>query len=78
QSRAVIEQAKGALMLVYGIPAGRAFDVLIWRSQQTNTRLRILAEQIVAGFGQCETGTNLRTQFDHLLLTAHEGARRPV
>ncbi|MDJ0419684.1 PAS and ANTAR domain-containing protein [Rhodococcus opacus] len=78
QSRAVIEQAKGALMLVYGISADRAFDVLIWRSQQTNTRLRILAEQIVAGFGQCETGTGLRTQFDHLLLTAHEGARRPV
>nr|WP_271213051.1 PAS and ANTAR domain-containing protein [Rhodococcus wratislaviensis]GLK39983.1 putative transcription antitermination regulator [Rhodococcus wratislaviensis] len=78
QSRAGIEQAKGALMLVYGISADRAFDVLIWRSQQTNTRLRILAEQIVAGFGQCESGAGLRTQFDHLLLTAHEGARRPV
>ena len=37
QSRAVIEQAKGALMLVYGISADRAFDVLVWRSQQTNT-----------------------------------------
>ncbi|MDI9973661.1 PAS and ANTAR domain-containing protein [Rhodococcus sp. IEGM 1307] len=78
QSRAVIEQAKGALMLVYGISADRAFDILTWRSQQTNTRLRILAEQIVAGFGQCESGASLRTQFDHLLLTAHEGAPRPV
>ncbi|MFV9454460.1 PAS and ANTAR domain-containing protein [Rhodococcus sp. NM-2] len=78
ESRAVIEQAKGALMLVYGISADRAFDVLVWRSQETNTRLRILAELIIAGFGQCETGTGLRTQFDHLLLTAHEGARRPV
>ncbi|WP_020476869.1 MULTISPECIES: PAS and ANTAR domain-containing protein [unclassified Rhodococcus (in: high G+C Gram-positive bacteria)] len=78
QSRAVIEQAKGALMLVYGIPADRAFDVLVWRSQETNTRLRILAERIVAGFSQCETGAGLRTQFDRLLLTAHEGARRPV
>jgi hypothetical protein len=29
QSRAVIEQAKGALILVYGIPAARAFDVLM-------------------------------------------------
>lgn len=54
----------------------KAFAVHV--SQETNTRLRILAELIVAGFGQCETGTNLRTQFDHLLLTAHEGARRPV
>ncbi|EKT82170.1 hypothetical protein WSS_A13579 [Rhodococcus opacus M213] len=78
QSRAVIEQAKGALMLVYGISADRAFDILVWRSQETNTRLRVLAEGIVVGFGQCESGAGLRTQFDHLLLTAHEGARRPV
>lgn len=78
QSRVVIEQAKGALMLVYGIPADRAFDVLVWRSQETNTRLRLLAEVLIAGFGQCEPGATLRTQFDHLLLTAHERAGRPV
>jgi PAS domain S-box-containing protein len=78
QSRAIIEQAKGALMLVYGIPADRAFDILIWRSQETNTRLRILAELLVAGFGQCDTGASLRTQFDHLLLTAHESAWHPA
>ncbi|OUS97720.1 PAS and ANTAR domain-containing protein [Rhodococcus sp. NCIMB 12038] len=77
ESRAVIEQAKGALMLVYGISAERAFDILIWRSQETNTRLRILAELLVAGFGQCDSGASLRTQFDHLLLTAHEGALSP-
>lgn len=50
------------LMLVYGISADRGFDILVWHSQQTNTRLRILAELIVAGFGQCETGACLRTQ----------------
>ena len=77
ESRAVIEQAKGALMLVYGISAERAFDILIWRSQETNTRLRILAELLVAGFGQCDSGASLRIQFDHLLLTAHEGALSP-
>ena len=77
ESRAVIEQAKGALMLVYGISADRAFDILIWRSQETNTRLRILAELLVAGFGQCDSGASLRIQFDHLLLTAHEGALSP-
>jgi len=59
QSRAVIEQAKSALMLVCGISADRAFDILIWRSQETNTRLRVLAELIVAGFGQCESGASL-------------------
>lgn len=35
-------------MLVYGINADRAFDVLTWRSQQTNTKLRTLAQNIVA------------------------------
>ncbi|MDF3312972.1 PAS and ANTAR domain-containing protein [Rhodococcus sp. T2V] len=76
QSRAVIEQAKGALMLVYGIPADRAFDILTWRSQETNTRLRTLAERIVAAFGELEPDTGLRTRFDHLLLTAHQRASR--
>ncbi|QSE82946.1 PAS and ANTAR domain-containing protein [Rhodococcus koreensis] len=76
QTRAVIEQAKGALMLVYGIPADRAFDILTWRSQETNIRLRTLAERIVARFGELEPDTGLRTRFDHLLLTAHHRPTR--
>jgi len=72
QSRAVIEQAKGALMLVYGITADRAFDILTWRSQQTNTRLRTIAEQFVAGLDNLEPGdAGLRRRVDHLLLTVH-------
>ncbi|MBV6759158.1 PAS and ANTAR domain-containing protein [Rhodococcus opacus] len=77
QSRAVIEQAKGALMLVYGIPADRAFDILTWRSQETNTRLRTIAEHIVAAFDELEPDTGLRTRFDHVLLTAHQPSHRP-
>ncbi|MGV9869894.1 PAS and ANTAR domain-containing protein [Rhodococcus koreensis] len=79
QSRAVIEQAKGALMLVYGITADRAFDILTWRSQKSNTRLRTIAERIVLGFTDLETDTDtgLRTRFDHLLLTAHQRGPRP-
>nr|EJI93825.1 ANTAR domain protein [Rhodococcus sp. JVH1] len=74
QSRAVIEQAKGALMLVYGITAARAFDVLTWRSQETNTRLRTIADEIVTRFGEFDTDTGLRARFDHLPLTAHQRA----
>ncbi|PQP23572.1 PAS and ANTAR domain-containing protein [Rhodococcus opacus] len=76
QSRAVIEQAKGALMLVYGITADRAFDILTWRSQQTNTRLRTIAEQFVAGLDDLEPGdAGLRRRVDHLLLTVHNHDR---
>jgi len=45
--RAVIEQAKGVLMYVYGIGPDAAFDVLR-RSQDANVKLRALAEQLVA------------------------------
>ncbi|MEW1734700.1 PAS and ANTAR domain-containing protein [Nocardia beijingensis] len=72
-ARDVIEQAKGALMLVYGISADQAFRVLTWRSQETNRKLRVLAEELVAAlvdFGGADVQT--RTRFDHLLLTAHE------
>ena len=35
EHRAFIEQAKGVLMMTYGIPAERAFDILVWRSQES-------------------------------------------
>ncbi|BBZ17848.1 PAS and ANTAR domain-containing protein [Mycolicibacterium gadium] len=73
ESRAAIEQAKGALMLVYRIDANAAFELLLWRSQHTNTKLRALATQVVAELATVdfEPG-DLRRSFDHLLLTAHE------
>lgn len=72
-ARAAIEQAKGAIMLVYGIDADRAFAVLQWRSQETNTKLRALATQVVADLATVQYRPDtLRRQFDHLLLTVHE------
>jgi hypothetical protein len=73
ESRAAIEQAKGALMLVYRIDADAAFELLLWRSQHTNTKLRALAAQIIAELDTVEfQSDDLRRQFDHVLLTAHE------
>ncbi|MFE7722919.1 PAS and ANTAR domain-containing protein [Nocardia rhizosphaerihabitans] len=72
-ARALIEQAKGALMTVYGISAEQAFRVLRWRSQETNTKLRDLSEALmpaVTELGGADTPT--RARFDHLLLTVHE------
>ena len=73
EARAVIEQAKGALRLVYGINDEQAFSVLRWRSQQTNTKLRALAAQLVAELDTLTPASSgLRGEFDHLLLTAHQ------
>ena len=73
ESRAVIEQAKGVLMLVYGINAEQAFRVLQWRSQETNIKLRTLARQLVGEIPAMGGGPAAqRAQFDHLLLTMHD------
>ena len=50
ENRAVIEQAKGVLMAVYNIDADAALDILKERSQQTNIKLRVLAEQLMTDF----------------------------
>lgn len=72
ESRASIEQAKGMLMLIYRVDADAAFDLLKWRSQETNVKLRILAEQLLADFAELTYEETLpqRATFDHLLLTA--------
>lgn len=70
---AVIEQAKGVLMLVYGVNAEQASRVLQWRSQETNIKLRDLSGRLVAAVNGMDSGpTQLRIRFDRLLLTLHE------
>ena len=48
ENRAAIEQAKGVLMYVYRITADTAIELLIWRSQNSNVKVRALAEQVLA------------------------------
>lgn len=45
-SRAAIEQAKGALMVTYGLDEDEAFAVLRWHSQHHNIKLRDIAARI--------------------------------
>lgn len=76
--RSTIEQAKGMLMLIYGIDADAAFGLLKWRSQESNVKLRLLAQQVAADFcGASRDSIPSRSVFDHLLLTAHERAVVP-
>jgi anti-anti-sigma factor len=76
RSHAVIDQAKGAFMLGYGIDSDSAFELLRWGSQQRNVRLVTLAERIVAavevGGG---LGSDTRQRLDDFFFTSlGEGA----
>jgi hypothetical protein len=73
-NRAVIEQAKGMLMFVYGIDDVDAFAVLRSQSQQHNIKLRLVAEQILKDLVELSKakGPARRLAFDGLMLTAHQ------
>ncbi|MGW5309501.1 ANTAR domain-containing protein [Nocardia thailandica] len=76
KGRQTIEQAKGALMLIYGLTSDQAFRLLQWRSQESNTRLRALATQLVAELRPISKEIpQFRNRFDHRLLTLHERVR---
>lgn len=74
ENRAAIEQVKGMLMLIYRVDADTAFELLRWRSQETNVKLRLLAERLVVDYAGLVYDELLppRATFDHLLLTAHQ------
>jgi PAS domain S-box-containing protein len=67
-SRAQIEQAKGVLMAAYGVDAERAFDILAWRSQDTNVKVRELAARFLTAVSGAMSSHTL-SQIDHILIT---------
>ena len=61
-------------MTVYSIDADAAFDMLKWRSQENNVKIRQLAEQLMADFlalKYAETPPS-RSTYDQILLTVHQ------
>jgi hypothetical protein len=73
EARAVIEQAKGILIALYRVSPEQAFGVLRWRSQDTNTKLRSLAQQLIAEVSDLPAASaDVQSAFDHLLLTVHQ------
>lgn len=74
KQRTIIDEVKGMLMLIYRIDDQQAFDLLRWRSQVTNTKVRALAENIRDHFLALDYGDTLptRARFDRALLLAHE------
>jgi len=67
-SRAHIEQAKGVLMAAYGLSANRAFDILVWRSQETNIKVRDFAARFLGAITGKVPPTGL-SYVDQALLT---------
>lgn len=76
-NRASIEQTKGMLMLVYNISDHAAFNLLRWLSQEANVKLRALAERIAEDFRGAGLTPSAQSEFDHLLMTAHQHVGRP-
>ena len=74
QDRAQIEQAKGMLMIVCGIGAEEAFEVLRRQSQDHNVKLRLIAEQVVKDLVELSrfNGPARRLAFDGLIRSAHD------
>lgn len=70
EQRAVIEQAKGMLGVVYGLEESAAFGLLKWLSQRTNVKVRKLAMRLVSRFREM-SGPMLpeRSAYNHALMT---------
>jgi hypothetical protein len=68
ENRAVIEQAKGALMLAYGFDEDAAFAMLAWWSRTRNVKVRDLAGQLMRASEEgAATGQDFRSRVDGLL-----------
>jgi ANTAR domain len=62
-----IEQAKGALMVTYGISADAAFALLRFHSQNRNVKVRAIAAQLTTLMNGRPSSTESITRFDRLL-----------
>jgi hypothetical protein len=72
--RETIHYVCGILMLIYRIAPDEAFEVLKWRSQETNMKLRKIADQLLEDIRGLEYDNQVprRETFDRLLMTVHE------
>jgi hypothetical protein len=78
EDRAVIDQAKGMLILLYGVDDQAAFNILRRQSQHTNVKLRALAGQLVFDYRALSNGEVLkpRSVYEKTLITVHKRITR--
>jgi anti-anti-sigma regulatory factor len=66
-SREVIDQAKGAVMLAYGLDGPAAFEFLRWHSEHLNVKVRTVAERILASLPGRRADVDARELIDTAL-----------
>lgn len=72
-----IEQAKGALMLTYGISADAAFNLLRFHSMNRNVKVRAIAAQLTTLMCASPTSATAIARFDELLDTVSDSLTHP-
>jgi hypothetical protein len=77
-SREVIDQAKGAAMLAYGLDGPAAFELLRWHSEHLNVKVRTLAERLLGVLPGRGAGTDPRTTIDAALADLDDQAGSPA
>jgi anti-anti-sigma regulatory factor len=75
-ARQTIDLAKGALMLAYGLDADAAFELLVFCSQRTNTRVNDLAQRVTDLLGGDHAALGSNPARDALEGALVPGARR--
>lgn len=77
QTRAAIEQCKGISQVLLGVSEEKAFDLLRWRSQNTNVPVRHLCEQLLRDVAEQQwTDEAAKDRFGRLFMIAHTRAPR--
>lgn len=74
----VIEQAKGALMMTYGLTADAAFAVLRSHSQNRNIKIRDLAAELISNAPHSPFGARAQGELNRMLEAVTERFRRPA
>lgn len=77
QHRAVIEQAKGVLMLTFGLNVDAAFALLVWHSQRSNRKVHAIAADLVAHLDEDGlSGNGLRLAMERILTNGEAQEKR--
>jgi len=79
QQRAIIEQAKGVLMLAFGLNADAAFALLVWHSQRNNRKVHAIAANLLAHLHEDGlSGNGLRLATDRILTNGEAPKKQPA